>query len=313
MPSPGDRRANQPRSNQLDRRPIIAFMSDLGIADDSVGLCKGQMLTICPDAQIIDICHTMKPFEVEQGTRLVGHLPRSFPAWTTFATTILPEPGTKMHSVALRVPNGQIYIAPNNGLLTSVIDQYGFTEAFEVTSPKVIPAEPEPPFFSREMVAIPSAHVAAGFPISELGRELPDEDIVRIDQGQPHTVPIKRSLRGILTDIAHPYRDRWTNAHFWTNVHYSTLEEIGLGYGKPLRITVADVLTFDLVLTRTFGDRPLGAPVAYLSSRGFLALAQSRTDAPDTYTLKPGMPVTIESHPTSEEAAASGSREPVGA
>lgn len=291
MPSPEDQRAYQLRSEEFEQRPIIAFMSDLGIVDDSVGMCKGQMLTICPDAQIIDICHSMTPFDIEQGARLIVDLPRFFPSWTTFATTTYPDTGTEMRSLALRVPKGQVYVAPNNGLLTSVIEQYGYTEAFEVTSTEVIPAEPEPTFFSREMVAIPSAHVAAGFPISEMGRELSDSDIVRFEPIQPEKVA-ERSVLGILTNIDHPF------GNIWTNVHYSMLEEMGLGYGTPLRITVDGVLTFDLSLTQTFGDRPVGAPVAYLSSRGFLALARNRTDLAETYNLKPGMSVTIEPGPT---------------
>jgi adenosyl-fluoride synthase len=298
MPSPENQRAYQVRSKDFERGPIIAFMSDLGIADDSVGMCKGQMLTICPEARIIDICHTMKPFDIVQGARLIVDLPRFFPDWTTFATTSYPDTGTEMRSVALRVPKGQVYVAPNNGLLTSVIEEWGYTEAYEVTSPEVIPSEPEPTFFSREMVAVPSAHVAAGFPISEMGRKLSDEEIVRFETAEPEKVG-DQLIRGFLTNIDHPF------GNVWTNVHYSVLEEMGLGYGTPLRITVDDVLTFDLTLTKTFGDMDLGAPVAYLSSRGFLALARNRMDLANTYNIRPGMSVTIELDPTVRKSSAS--------
>jgi S-adenosylmethionine hydrolase len=272
-------------------------MSDLGIADDSVGMCKGQMLSICPEAQIVDICHTMTPFDIEQGARLIVDLPRFFPDWTTFATTSYPDTGTEMRSVAIRVPKGQVFVAPNNGLLTSVIEQWGYTEAYEVTSSEVIPSEPEPTFFSREMVAIPSAHVAAGFPISEMGRKLSDDDIVRFETAEPEKIG-DQLIRGFLTNLDRPF------GNVWTNVHYSVLEEMGLGYGTPLRITVDDVLAFDLTLTRTFGDTDLGAPVAYLSSRGFLALARNRMDLANTYNFQPGMSVTIELDPTAARAEA---------
>lgn len=36
--------------NSISQKPIIAFMSDLGTYDDSVGICKGIMLSICPEA-----------------------------------------------------------------------------------------------------------------------------------------------------------------------------------------------------------------------------------------------------------------------
>src|SRR5947209_18391961 len=125
------------------QRPVIAFMSDLGTFDDSVGICKGLMLSICPDAVVVDICHAMTPFDVEEGARLIVDLPRFFPEGTVFATTTYPATGTSARSVALRIARaalggarGQwagagagieraegayIYIAPNNGLVTSVI------------------------------------------------------------------------------------------------------------------------------------------------------------------------------------------------
>ena len=48
--------------------PIIGFMSDLGTVDDSVGICKGIMLGLCPDAVIVDICHSMTPWDIDQGS-----------------------------------------------------------------------------------------------------------------------------------------------------------------------------------------------------------------------------------------------------
>ncbi len=83
-------------------RPVIAFMSDLGTTDDSVGICKGLMLSVCPNAQIVDICHSMTPFDIQEGARLIVDLPRFFPEGrTVFATTTYPATGTTARSVAL--------------------------------------------------------------------------------------------------------------------------------------------------------------------------------------------------------------------
>ena len=216
------------------RRPIIAFMSDLGTTDDSVAQCKGLMLSICPNVEIVDICHTMTPFDIEEGARLVVDLPRFFPEDTVFATTTYPATGTSARSVALRIekaatggaydqwagsgagfkrePGKYIYIAPNNGLLTRVIEEHGYIEAYEVTSPEVIPAKPEPTFYSREMVAIPSAHLAAGFPLKKVGPKLEDSDIVRYER--KHAEFKDGTIHGIVTDIDKPYGNVWTNIPF---------------------------------------------------------------------------------------------------
>jgi len=286
MTSPVDQRAYQLRSQKFERRPILAFMSDLGLIDDSVGVCKGLMLSICPDAVIVDICHAMRPFDIEQGARQIVDLPRYFPDWTTFATTSYPDTGTTMRSVAIRVPKGQVYVAPNNGLLTRVIEDWGYTEAYEVTSTEVIPEEPEPTFFSREMVAVPSAHIAAGFPLDQVGRKLRDDEIVRFAGPKPALASDGR-IRGVVTNLDLPY------GNVWTNIRQNLLQEQGLGYGSKLRILVDDAITFHLPLTRTFGDMPLATPVVYLNSRSYLALGLNRANLAARFNLKEGMSVEV--------------------
>ena len=297
------------QSGSGTRRPIIAFMSDLGTHDDSVGICKGLMLSVCPDATIVDICHAMTPFDIEEGSRLIVDLPRFFPEGTVFATTSYPATGTETRSVAIRIkqaavgvargqwagagdgiprPEGAyIYIAPNNGLLTRVIEDHGYLEAYEVSSTDVIPARPEPTFFSREMVALPAAHLAAGYPLNQVGRPLADHEIVRLDRPQP----VKRSateFEGVVTAIDRPY------GNIWFNFSRQFLAENDIAYGTKLRVTLDRVLPFEVPLTPTFADAgERGAVACYINSRGYLALARNAANLADTYNLRAGMPVEV--------------------
>lgn len=290
-------------------RPIIAFMSDLGTEDDSVGICKGLMLSVCPDAVIVDICHSMTPWDIEQGARLIVDLPRFFPEGTTFATTTYPATGTSARSVAVRIRRparggargtwagagsgiergeaGHVYVAPNNGLLTTVLEEHGYVEAYEVTNTEVIPEEPEPTFFSRDMVALPAAHLAAGFPLAEVGRPLGDSEIVRFHPPRPEMTE-DGEVRGVVTAIDRPF------GNVWTNVSRDLLAELGIGYGTKLKIVVDEVLGFELALTPTFGDAgEIGAPVAYVNSRGYLSLARNVANLADPYNLRRGMSVRV--------------------
>lgn len=291
------------------RRPIIAFMSDLGITDDSVAQCKGLMLSICPDVTIVDVCHTMTPFDIDQGSRLVVDLPRFYPEGTVFAATTYPATGTNARSVALRIRNaarggarGQwagagkgipradasyIYIAPNNGILTRVMEVHGYVGAYEVTNTKVIPENPEPTFFSREMVAIPSAHLAAGFPLAEVGRRLNDDEIVRCDHAVFEESP-DGSVLGEVIDIDLPY------GNVWTDIPRSELEKLNIDYGTMLKVIVNNNLTFEFQLTRTFADfGERGATGIYINSRGYLALARYADDLATTCNIRANMPVKM--------------------
>ena len=297
-------------ANGRGRRPIIAFMSDLGTHDDSVGICKGLMLSVCPDATIVDICHAMTPFDIEEGSRLIVDLPRFFPEGTVFATTSYPATGTETRSVAIRIKQAAVggargqwagagdgiprsegaylYIAPNNGLLTRVIEDHGYLEAYEVSSTDVIPARPEPTFFSREMVALPAAHLAAGYPLNQVGRPLADHEIVRIDRPQPRPNGTPGEFEGVVTAVDRPY------GNVWLNFSRQWLADNGIAYGTRLRVTVDKVLPFELPLTPTFADAgERGNAVCYVNSRGYLALARNAANLADTYNIRRGMPVTL--------------------
>lgn len=294
----------------ISQRPIIGFMSDLGIVDDSVGICKGLMLSICPEAQIVDICHTMTPFDIEQGARLIVDLPRFFPEGrTVFATTTYPATGTTARSVAIRIKKpakggaygqwagagsgiersegGYIYVAPNNGLLTSVIEEHGYIEAYEVTSTNVIPENPEPTFFSREMVATPAAHLAAGYPLSEVGRLLSDSEIVRFKKALPEKIS-KNELLGAVTAIDMPF------GNVWTNISRNELNKMGLTYGSQIKVILDNALTFELPLSLTFADAgEIGAVASYINSRGYLSLGRYAANMAERYNINRGMSVRL--------------------
>jgi len=265
-------------------------MTDFGMVDDAVGLCKGQMLRVCPDATIVDICHNTTPWDVREGARLLVDLPYFYPEWTVVGAVVYPETGTEVGTLAVRVPSGHIYVAPNNGLLTAVIKDHGYVEAYAATNPEITPQHPEPTFYGRDLVCIQAAHIASGFPLAAAGPRLTDEEVVRFEVTQPRTDENGR-ITGILTGIDRPF------GNIWTNLGAELLEQVGCAYGSELRITLDEALIFDLPLTETFGDRPLGAPVAYLNSRGYFSLGRNRADLAERYHLTAGMTVTVEANP----------------
>ena len=275
------------KSNNGKHRPIIGFMSDLGTVDDSVGICKGVMLGLCPDAIIVDISHSMTPWDIDQGSRLVVDLPRFFPNWTTFATTSYHETGTSARSVALRLQSGHVYVAPNNGLLTRVIEDHGYEEAYEVTTVGAIPANPEPTWFSRDMVAYPAAAIAAGFPLENVGRPLKDSEIVRADLPH-HTKTQEGEILGIVTTIDRPF------GNVWTNIPRQIIEnELEITHGTKMKVVLDNMFTLEVPFMHTFGDVKLNEPMCYINSLGYFSLACYGRNLADPYNIRQGMPVKI--------------------
>ncbi|HEX9530264.1 MAG TPA: SAM-dependent chlorinase/fluorinase, partial [Acidimicrobiales bacterium] len=59
--------------------PVVSFLSDYGLTDEFVGVCKAVVLRAAPSAQIIDVTHGIPPFDVRAGAlalaRSVQYLP----------------------------------------------------------------------------------------------------------------------------------------------------------------------------------------------------------------------------------------------
>ena len=51
----------------MAQRPIITLTTDFGLNDHFVGTIKGAILSIAPEAEIVDICHSVQAFDILDG------------------------------------------------------------------------------------------------------------------------------------------------------------------------------------------------------------------------------------------------------
>src|SRR5689334_450980 len=71
-------------------RPIVTLTTDFGLQDHFVGVLKGVILSIAPNAEIIDITHDVSAFEVNEGAFVVGESYRYFPKKTIHVVVVDP-------------------------------------------------------------------------------------------------------------------------------------------------------------------------------------------------------------------------------
>src|ERR1700747_985657 len=64
--------------------PTVVFMTDFGILDDSVALCKGVMYGITPNLRIVDLTHQVNAYSIRDGARFLFGASPYFPAGTVF-------------------------------------------------------------------------------------------------------------------------------------------------------------------------------------------------------------------------------------
>src|ERR1700693_4330917 len=115
--------------------PTIVFMTDFGLLDDSVAICRGVMYSVMPDVRIVDLTHQVTPFSILEGARFLYGATPYYPRGTVFVVVVDPGVGSTRKAIVARSRRGQYFVLPDNGLLTLVAQRDGIEGAREITNP----------------------------------------------------------------------------------------------------------------------------------------------------------------------------------
>jgi len=101
---------------------IITLTTDFGLSDAYVAAMKGVILSINPEAKLVDICHSIEPQNIAQAAFVLGTACPFFPERTIHLVVVDPGVGTERRAVILRTLHAD-FVAPDNGVLSYVIKQ----------------------------------------------------------------------------------------------------------------------------------------------------------------------------------------------
>src|ERR1700691_3512560 len=159
----------------------IVFMTDFGVVDDSVALCRGVMYSIMPDVRIVELTHQVTPFSIADGARFLFGTTPYFPAGTVFVVVIDPTVGSARKAIIAKSQRGQYFVLPDNGLLTLVERRDGIAGVHEITNPEwMIGAKLSSTSHGRDIFPPAGAHLARGDDWTQAGPEIPVKDLVRL-------------------------------------------------------------------------------------------------------------------------------------
>jgi len=264
--------------------PTIVFMTDFGLVDDSVALCRGVMYSIMPDVRIVDLTHEVTPFSILDGARFLYGATPYFPAGTVFVVVIDPTVGSTRKAIVAKSKHGQYFVLPDNGLLTLVEQRDGIEEVREITNPDwMIGSKMSSTFHGRDIFSPAGAHMARGDDWTKVGPEVPVKDLVRL-QLKAATVDA-RGLSATVIATDGPF------GNLVTNVDAEDFFKLGYQRGQEVPVSVAGK-EMKIKFVKTFSDVPLNQPLLYIDSRGHLALAVNQNSFAATYGVKP--PVSLE-------------------
>jgi S-adenosylmethionine hydrolase len=154
-------------------RPIIALLSDFGARDHYAGTMKGVMLTICPDATLVDITHDVPAHDVLDGALQLAAAARYFPAGTIFLAVVDPGVGSARRGIAAEAGDYR-FVAPDNGVLTAVFREWAPKKIVELTERRYARPTVSRTFEGRDRFAPAAGWLAKGIQLTALGRPAPD-------------------------------------------------------------------------------------------------------------------------------------------
>jgi S-adenosylmethionine hydrolase len=223
--------------------PVITLTTDFGYDDAYVAAVKGAILSINPEATIIDVTHSVRPQDILQAAFILNGAYRYFPKQTVHVAIVDPGVGSERRGVILKTPSA-IFVAPDNGILSYIIDDLfsvdgrsvteqtqGLTEvvfkkgleAAAITDPRFWRHPVSPTFHGRDIFAPVAAGLSLGISPFEFGEKI----------NSLHVLPIaKPSLDpdgNVIGQVSHV--DRFGN--LITNIKSNNLP------GKDIMIEVA--------------------------------------------------------------------------
>lgn len=271
-------------------RPVITFLTDFG-PESAPAICRGVMLSIARDAQIVDISHSVRKYAIRDGAYLLWTAVQWMPIGV-HVVVVDPGVGTERHPIAIRTARSDVLVGPDNGvLMPAAAILGGATEARILENRDLMLASVTSTFHGRDVFAPVGAHLAAGRPFESVGRTIDLDELVPLD------FPTPVVGHGVLETTV-LFVDSFGNVRL-AGLPANLEAAIGpLVSGRSLRLEfpahgATPRVEATVPWSRTFGERPIGTLLIYPNSFGHLAIAVNQGSAADLLGVEVERPVRI--------------------
>jgi S-adenosylmethionine hydrolase len=259
--------------------PIITLTTDFGEMDHYVGTMKGVILSRCPNAQVVDISHQIEPFSIVAGAYAISQSAPYFPPATIHVVVIDPGVGTERKPL-LAEASGQIFIAPDNGVLSFILERDRTAKAREISNRDLWLPSISATFHGRDIFAPAAAAVASGKATPEGTGPLVEKPILMPDLEPQKAGP--NLWRGVVLCVDH-------FGNVISNFHSA---EFGAALQKKFTISAGKGRVNSA--RWSFGGAPPDLCFAYLGSSGYIELGINQNSAAAHLQVKAGAALQLE-------------------
>lgn len=237
--------------------PWITLLTDFGLKDSYVGVMKGVIASVAPQARVIDICHEISPQDVQSASFQLGTAYSHFPPNTIHVVVIDPGVGGHRRAIALDFGVFKV-VGPDNGVFSSLLQQSDPLKGVVLdNSTYWYQLNPSSTFHGRDIFAPAAAYLSQGLPMAQLGSVLELSTLNRLS-----TKPWENKEsggRGMIQSIDH-------FGNLITNIPASALVGARQSWSLEFHQTV-------VIGRSTYGEVALGQSLALVGSHGWLELA----------------------------------------
>ena len=246
---------------------VLTLTTDFGTRDHYVGAMKGAVMSVAPQVRVFDISHEIPSFDVAEGAFAIAQSFPHYPDGTVHVVVVDPGVGSARRPVAVAA-GGHWFVAPDNGVLSQVLEAAGRFEAREVDLRHGLPRM-SATFHGRDLFAPVGARVAIGLPFDEIGPEA--TALVRMDPA---------AASDGCGRVLHV--DRFGN--LVTSFRASDLPE-----GASLALGDRTVRES----ARAYASMPAGRLFLIVGSSGYVEVSMNRGSAADALGVRAGEAVTL--------------------
>ena len=259
----------------------IVLLTDYGSEDYRISQLKGIIYSNNPAARVVDATHSVPAFDVATGAFVLDVAAKEFPGNTVFIGVIAPYTEPEARYLVFSTARGQIFVLPDNGLLTHVIRNAAVKAVYQVTNQELFDA-PIKELAAERVQGKVGALVASGYRMQEIGKPL--TTFATLDVQEPAAVDGR--LLGTIV-----YIDHYGNAI--TNIPGKTAGEFGLKPGDPVNVIIPQGK-----ITARFGtnysDVPRGEAIVFaINNLGMIQASINLGNFAGTYGVKPGTKIEI--------------------
>lgn len=250
---------------------LITLTTDFGIKDHFVGAVKGAIYSELPDAKIVDITHSISPFNITETAYILKNAYKSFPKNTIHIVGVDSELSVENKHIAILLDD-HYFICPDNGLISMIASEIQPTKIVEINIHNHISTS----FPVLDVFVKVASHIARGGSLNVIGKEI--TDYKKLIEIQPKTNQRQTIIKGGVL-----YIDNYGNVI--SNIHKRFFQKIGKG--RPFVVS-AGRYRFKKIFNRynEIVDLTLpeekrqydGEKLALFNSAGFLEIAIYRSN-----------------------------------